>query len=893
MMKILKLNVLRGANIFSYRSVLWIKLSLGQYVDTPSSKIDGFVDRLLKQVPSLEEHYCSVGHRGGFVERLREGTYLAHIFEHLLLELQNLCGDKVSYGKARVSDEQEIYDVIVGYKTETIAKKCAYLIESFLNALIVNEPFDLKTPLGKLKSLRESLQLGPSAEAIYQAAKKRDIPIHRFADEDLLILGQGKHVKKIWSTVTNQTSLLATDLVANKYLTTQFLAEHGISVPQNFIVTNEAEAVEAWRTLNCSVVIKPLAGSHGRGVTVNIHSEQEIRQAFQVARAYDHEVLVENYVVGRQYRLCMVNNQLVAAAERIPAYIIGDGTHTVEELVGLANQNPLRGEGHDKPLTNISLDAISLLVLEKQQLTPSLVPEAKRIVKIKETANISTGGTAVDVTASVHPENVRLAQRIAQMIGLDIMGMDIIAKDIGKPIDDKNGAIIEINAAPGIRMHHYPSAGQARDVGGEIMDYLFPYGSDGRIPVIAITGTNGKTTVTRMLSAIYQKAGFHVGMTTTEGVFLDDQCQMVGDCSGPMSAKMVLHDDRVEVAVLETARGGIVRAGLGFDRCDVGIVTNISEDHLGQDGIETLDDLAHIKSLVLELAAVNGTAVINADDAFAPKLTSRVQAQVVYFSMTGNNILVRRHLGAGGKAVFIKHDKIYIACGNQDEVILNVKDIPVSLGGAAKHNIQNALAAIAASFGYGVDIECIKRGLMEFVENVGRLNLFRMKDMDVCLDYGHNFAGYEAVIQTIRRLGAKRLVGVIGVPGDRRDDVIYNIGKTAGKGFDQLYIKEDCDLRGRKAGETAGILAEGVKTTGFLTERVNIILSENEAIQTALKNAIPGDFIVIFYEHYNEAMQAIQQFVLESDETQEDHKPLEELIIPYEPASPLLKNSFI
>ncbi len=892
-MKILKINVLRGANVFSYRPVLWIKLSLGKYVDIPSSEIDGFVERLVEQLPSLHEHHCSVGHRGGFVERLKEGTYLAHIFEHVLLELQNICGDQVSYGKTRVSDQTGIYDVVVTYRTETIAKKCAYLVERFLNAMILGETFDLATQIKKIKELHYDLQLGPSAAAIYQAAKIRNIPTTRFADEDLLILGHGKHVKKIWSTVSEKTSLLATDLVANKYLTTKFLAEHGVSVPRNFIVTSEAEAVEAWRELGTNAVLKPLAGSHGRGVTVNVCQENEIKQAFQVARAYDHEVLVESYISGRQYRFCMVNDQLVAAAERIPAYVIGDGEHTVAQLVEIANQHPLRGEGHGKPLTKITLDAISLLVLEAQQLTPNLVPEVKRIVKIKETANLSTGGTAVDVTAIVHPDNVLLAQRIAKMIGLDIMGMDIIADDISKPINGKNGAVIEINAAPGIRMHHYPSAGQARDVGGKIVDYLFPYGGNGRIPILAITGTNGKTTVTRMLSAIYQQAGFNVGMTTTEGVFFNQECQMVGDCSGPMSAKMVLHDKNVEVAVLETARGGIVKAGLGFERCDVGIVTNISEDHLGQDGIETLEDLAYIKSLVLELVDVSGTAVINADDVFAPKLATRVQAQVIYFSMTENNIVIRRHLGAGGKAVFMKNDKIYLARGNQAKVILNVKDIPVTLGGVAKHNVQNALAAIAASYGYGIDVEHVKQGLTNFVDNVGRLNLFHIDDFNVCVDYGHNFAGYQAIINTVRQLGTKRLVGVIGVPGDRRDDVIFNIGKTAGAGFDQLYIKEDNDLRGRKVGETASILEEGVSSIGFPSEKIKTILAEKEAVKVALENAIAGDFIVVFYEDYKETIETIQEFIRNRAGAEEGDQPLLDFMMTNETIRPLLKNSFI
>lgn len=859
-MKIIELQALRHANVFSYKPVLHLKVFLGQAVDTPSSAIAGFVENLLAVLPGLREHQCSVGRKGGFVERLREGTYPAHILEHVILELQNVCGDNVAYGKARATRTAAVYDVIVAYEDLETARRCAYLAEKLMNALLAGRSMPIEAELEKIKASREKNALGPSAQAIYDAAQKRGVPVERFGYEDLLFLGQGRYRKKIWSAVTEATSLLAADLVGNKYLTTKLLTKYGVPVPQNEIVETEAEAVGAWRRMGGTVVVKPLDGSHGRGVTVDIRTEREVACAFHGAAKYGERVLVERHVDGRQYRLCVVGGRLVAAAERIPAYVIADGQHTVEELVALANRNPLRGEGHDKPLTKIEIDAMSVAVLAKQGLTPHLVPEAKRVVQIKETANISTGGTAVDVTALVHPETARLSEYIAKVIGLDVAGLDIIAADIAKPLPQQSGAVIEVNAAPGIRMHHHPSAGQPRDVGGEIVEHLFPFGSDGRIPVVAVTGTNGKTTTVRMIAGILRQAGYKVGMSTTEGVFLNEECLRKGDCSGPMSAGMVLTHPETEAAVLETARGGIIRAGLGFDRCDVAVVTNISDDHLGQDSLESLEDLAHVKSLVLEVAAPSGAAVINADDHFAPKLAARVRSEIVYFSASPDNILVRRHLGAGGKAVFLKNGRIYLVAGAYSVELLQAADIPVTLGGKAAHNIENALAAAAAAYAYGIGMEAIRKGLRSFVHNTGRLNVFRFDDFKVCVDYGHNLAGYQAMLHTARRMESKRLVGVIAAPGDRRDDAIFALGMAAGKGFDRLYIKEDTDLRGRKSGEVAALLESGALHAGFSQADIMTILLERDAVRAALKDAREGDLILIFYECYEAVISVLQNF---------------------------------
>lgn len=859
-MEILATRILEGPNMYSYRPVLWVKLNIGKYEDIPSREIPGFNDGLLNMLPGLREHHCSRGRPGGFAERLKEGTYLAHIFEHSLLELQSLAGFDVKFGKARSSGEAGIYNIVVGCIDPAVAKQAAHTTRQLLLAAINNHSFDIQASIDLLKQTADKERLGPSTEAIFQAAKRRGIPVAVCRDEGTLELGYGRYRERIWATLTGRTSAVASDLASDKQLTKRVLGDNGIAVPYGLVVNNVADALRALENSGVPIVIKPLSGNQGKGVTLNISSEAEMERAFQGASQYDTNVVVEEYISGLEYRLCVVNGKMVAASERIPAYVVGDGEHTVAELVEIANADPARGDGHAKPLSKIKIDAIALTVLARQNLAPQSIPVKNQIVRIRDNANLSTGGTAVDVTDIVHPVNARIAERAARLIGLDVAGIDVVAKDITKPIGPGNGAVIEVNAAPGIRMHHYPSAGKPRDVAAHIVDYLFPNGSTGRIPLISITGTNGKTTVTRMIGHIWRHAGYNVGMTTTEGIYFNDECLMEGDTTGPDSAKIILSDPRVDVAVLETARGGIIRGGLAFDQCDIGIVTNITEDHLGQDGIETLSDLAYIKSLIVETVKPGGFALLNADDPYVNELAARVRSEIVYFSVEPSNIIVRRHLGAGGKAFFVKDGIVYAARGGIARAILPVNEIPVTLGGLALHNLQNAVIAAAACYCAKIPISYIRQGLSSFAQNPGRLNLLALNDFRVCIDYGHNPAGYQALINTMRRLGPKRLVGVIAAPGDRRDDVTINVGRIAGKGFDQIYVKEDYDLRGRKPGETAALLRQGVLEAGFSSEKVITILAEPEAVKKALTEARPGDLIVVFYEKYDTVMNAINEY---------------------------------
>lgn len=868
-MQIISVRELRGPNIYSYRPVIKVRLDLGEQTETPSNEIPGFVERLKETLPNLNEHHCSLGYRGGFVERLHEGTYLAHVFEHVTLELQAAAGYDVRFGKARASGTPGVYDVVLGYRSAAAAMEAIHQAEELINALVSGIPYDAAAAAKAVRSAGEADRLGPSTEALYQAACSRGIPVSRIGQENLLVLGWGHRQQRMWTTVSSKTGMLATDLACDKDLTKKILADGALPVPEGQVVETAKQAVQAMQEIGIPVVIKPLGGNQGKGVTLDIHKAEEAERAFTIAAEFDNRVVVEQFISGRQYRLCIVNGKLAAAAERIPAYVIGDGKSTIRQLVDQINADPQRGDGHEKPLTKIKIDSVAIINLSRQGLTPDSEPADGKIVYIRENANLSTGGTAVDVTDIVHPETVRMAERAAKLIGLDIAGVDIVATDITKSLR-QGGAIIEVNAAPGIRMHHYPSAGKSRDVAAAIVDYLFPHGDQGRIPVISITGTNGKTTVTRMIGHIWEAAGYKIGMTTTDGIYINGECIMPGDTTGPASARIVLNDPCVEVAVLETARGGLLRGGLAFDYCDIGIVTNVTEDHLGQDGIEDLNDLAHVKSLVLETVKPDGFAVINADDAYASTLAKRVRAEIMYFSLEPDNLIVRRHLGRGGKAVFVKEGMIYAAEGKAAKPLLSVASIPATLGGIAMHNLQNAVIAAAACYCLRLPISYICEGLMSFDENPGRFNLISLGNLCVCVDYGHNPAGYLATISTARRMGARRVVGVIAAPGDRRDDVVVNVGRIAGRGFDLIYIKEDEDLRGRQPGEIAALLKQGVIESGYPVEAVTLVLSEYAAVCTALSQAQPEDLIVVFYEKYDVVKRAIDEFRLQHNQQQDE-----------------------
>ncbi len=851
-MEIIEIRVLEGANIYCYSPVVKAKIDLGEYRDVSTEDIPGFAEKLQVQMPTLAEHYCSRGKPGGFVERLREGTYLGHVIEHVSLELQHLAGMDVIYGKTTSAETPGIYYVVTEYESKEGGIRAIQAAVRVVAALLKNKLVDLAAEVAAIRQAADRTGLGPSTAAIAREAAKRGIPVMRLGEGSILQLGYGKYQQKVEATITGQTKCVGVDIACDKVLVKQLLAESGIPVPWGGVARTEWEALEIARQIGDAVVVKPFDGNQGKGVALNLTKRDEIARALEVALQISPRAIIEKYIKGKHYRMVVVGNRVIAASERIPAFVVGDGHSSVRELVDIVNMDPLRGENHEKPLTKIKIDPIVIMVLARKGLTPDSVPGEGEIVYLRENGNISTGGIAVDVTGKVNPDTVQLVQRAVRLVGLDVAGVDLVARDIEQPLLPDNGALIEVNAAPGIRMHHYPAKGKSRNVAGAIVDMLFPPGTRSRIPIISVTGTNGKTTVTRMITHILRETGQIVGATTSDGVYINGRKIVDGDTTGPQSARVILRDPSVEVAVLETARGGILRAGLGYDYSDVGIVTNISKDHLGLEGIETLEDLAMVKSVVAEAVHKKGTAVLNADDVHVAAMAERVRSGIVYFSTAADNVIIRRHLGAGGTAVFVKNGSIVKATGVKTEKILPVKHISATFGGLVKHNLLNALAAAAGCVALGVDTEAVRDGLLSFKSdetcNPGRFNVFDTGVFRVVLDYGHNVEGFLNTLQTVKKLNPKRVIGVVGMPGDRRDVDIIEAGGIIAQYCDEIIIKEDKDLRGRKSGEVAGLMRQAAVKAGMEEDRATICLSETDAVEDGLSRARKGDIVVVFYE---------------------------------------------
>lgn len=856
------IRVYRGRNIYCHRPVIKMIVDIDG-LDIPTKDIPGFNEKLINILPGLSKHCCSYGHEGGFLKRLSEGTYLPHVTEHIILELQNILGYDVKFGKAR-NIEGDLYNIIFEYGLEECAVRASKLAVEMVNKLAKGEEFNLLDRLEIIKNVTVEIELGPSTMAIKKAAIDAGIPVTRVGNGSILRLGYGKYQKMIEGTISQNTNCIAVDIASDKILTKQILKEHGLPIPEGDVAYNEDEAIAIAEEIGYPVAVKPYNGNQGKGVYLNITNKEEVSIAYRNAKNYSDLVIVEKNIKGRHYRVLVVGEKVVAVSERIPANIVGDGIHTINELIEIENNNPLRGYGHEKPLTKLNVDVIAKMLLKKQGFELNDIPKKGVRIYLRESANLSTGGTAIDRTDEIHPYNIEVAVRAAKAIGLDIAGIDITMENIKNPLTDENGAIIEINAAPGIRMHHYPTKGKPRNVAAAIIDMLFPKGSKSTIPIISITGTNGKTTTTRMTAHILKTHGYTVGMTCTDGIYVDDVCIYKGDNTGPKSARTCLADKNIDAAVLETARGGIVREGLGYDLADVGVITNISEDHLGIDGIKTLEDLAYVKALVIEAVKRNGYCVLNADDPLTPFLSERARGKIIYFSRFENNITIKKHVENGGIAVYVKDDIIVISNG-QIVPVAKIEEIPATLNGKITYNIENSLAAVAASYGVKIPINIISKGLKTFYcdenHNPGRFNMFNVGSFRVLVDYGHNIAGISGVIEAAQKLDANRLIGVIGVPGDRTDSSTLKIGEICGKGFDVVYVKEDIDLRGRKPGEVAKMLEQGAIRGGMKRENIKIILKETEALKAAMYMAEPGDLIIVFYEKYQPVVDTINEFI--------------------------------
>lgn len=861
-MRIEQIRDIPGPNVYSSSPVLVMKLDLEDLAGKESYEVPGFIDRLLERLPGVHEHHCALGRPGGFVERLREGTWFGHIVEHVALELTDAAGISVNRGKTVEAGEPGKFLVAVTYKSEAGMRCLLRAAVELVDALIHDIDYPLDEKIEEAKRAVADTGLGPSTQALVDEAERRNIPWRRLDQNSLIQLGYGKNLKRIEATITSQTSAIGVDISSDKQLTKELLRAAGIPVPRGTVVESEDEALTAFHDLGERVVVKPLDGNQGKGVSLNVQTPDELRAAYAAALEHSDQIIVEEVYQGRDYRVMVVNGRMVAASEKVAARVIGDGEHTIQELIELANQDPQRGESHSMPLSRIVYDSVVEACLHKAGMALESVPEAGQEIPLRESANLSTGGEAHDVTDQVHPGIARLCERASRLIGLDVCGLDLIVPDISEP--PQRGGIVEVNAAPGIRMHHFPSEGQSRNVAEAVIDMLFPDGANGRIPIISITGTNGKTTTTRMIGHVLQQNGIAVGMTTTDGISVSGESVASGDMTGPWSARVVLSDPLVEAAVLETARGGIVRNGLGYDWSDIAVLTNVQADHLGQDGIDSVEDILRIKAVVPRRVREGGTIVLNADDDNSMRLVtdpglSSLPRQFVLFSMDPGNPHIAPHTADGGRAYVLRGDWIEEKDGSAERRIARASDIPVTRGGTAEFQIENVLACVAACRSYGLSPAEITSALATFDANEGnggRLNIFRYRDSVVVVDYGHNPAALSAVSRMIARWQPNLRTAVLGLPGDRTEELIAEATAAAAGGFDRFIIREDKDLRGRRPGEVPELI-ESVLREETPQKDVHLIADEIEAVRFAMESCGPAEVVVCFCEKVEEVIQLI------------------------------------
>lgn len=855
---------LMGPNLYASAPCIQWKIDLGEMEERPSSKVEGFAEGLEKMLPSLVEHRCSEGHRGGFLVRLAEGTWMGHVMEHIALELQVIAGADVGFGRTRSTTTHGVYTVVYECEERETGFEAGRLALEILEALIADEPYPIDDAIFHLRELRQRKTLGPSTGSIVQAAARRDIPYIRLDDRSLVQLGWGSHSKKIQATTSSNTRYLAVEIAGDKDLTKNLLGFHGVPVPRGRISRSVEQAIEVAVSIGWPVVVKPLDASHGRGIITDVRSEEDLRRAFDEARQFRSTVIVERFIKGNDYRLLVVNYRLVAAAQRIPARVIGDGEHSIRDLVEIENRDPRRGVGHQKILTRISIDEMTEHLLALRHLTLDSVPEMGERVYLKTTANLSTGGFAVDVTERVHPANVHLAERIAKLVELDIAGIDVVSPSIEKPISEVGGGIVEINAAPGFRMHVAPTEGKARPVAEAVIEMLFPPGSSGRIPLIAVTGTNGKTTTARLCAHIAKQAGHQVGLTTTEGIYVNNELIVKGDCSGPDSARVVLRDPSVTYAVLETARGGMLRSGLAYDWSDVAIVTNVAADHLGLRDIDTLEDLARVKAIPVERVRADGYAVLNAEDALMPEIRKRADCHVALFSLDPHNSIFSEHIKAGGVGTTVENGHIVLWSNGIRVELADLSRVPLTFGGRARFNTANTLAAVAASYGAGLDVEDIGIAIQTFFPSIaqtpGRMNVFEIRDFHVVLDYAHNPDGFRAVAEFAAASRKARLIAILGIPGDRRDADIRQAAAVAAESFDLVVIREDFKRRGRERGEVSELIHQAMLDEGFSEENLRVCPEEVDAVQLALDIAERDDLVLYFADDVDLAIRMLDEY---------------------------------
>ncbi|MDB5253722.1 MAG: cyanophycin synthetase [Flaviaesturariibacter sp.] len=851
-MKILELKTLRGPNYWSVRRSLLIqmKLDLEELESRPTNKIPGFRTRLEALMPTLVEHRCSEGVRGGFFNRVEEGTWMGHVIEHMALELQTLAGMDTGFGRTRDAGEGPgVYYVVFSYIEEEAGRYAAKAAVRIAQALVDGTAYDLETDIQELREIREETRLGPSTGSIVEEAAKRDIPYIRLNKHSLVQLGYGIHQKRIQATVASTTSNIAVEIAGDKEETKSLLESAEVPVPKGVIIRSEEDLHDAIDRIGFPLVLKPIDGNHGKGATTDINNWESAVKAFAGAQKYSRSVICEKFITGFDFRVLVINYKFVCAALRTPASVVGNGRSTIQELIDEVNRDPRRGYGHEKVLTQIKVDGFTDKMLTDKGYALDTVPPVDELVLLKPTANLSTGGTATDVTEEVHPANIFLAERIARIIGLDICGIDIMAPDLRSPITENGGAVLEVNAAPGFRMHIEPTVGLPRNVAEPVVDMLFPKGSDGRIPIIAITGTNGKTTTTRITAHIVRTAGKKVGYSTSDGIYIQNQLMVSGDTTGPVSAQFVLKDPSVEFAILECARGGILRGGLGFRHCNVAIVTNVAADHLGLGGINSVEQMARVKQVVPETVCDNGYAILNADDDRVYRMKDDLDCKIALFSMDETNPRILRHCADGGKAAVCENGYITVVKGNWKVRVMPVKDIPITYGGKAKHNIANVLPAVLATYLFKeISIEDIRQALQTFIpsssQTPGRLNFFQLKKCTYLVDFAHNPHGLQLLCDFIEQLDYPQKIGVITGTGDRRDEDIRELGTIAARYFDEIIIRRDKNLRGRSEEEIFGLIREGIDSVNSSIP-VHVIPSEDAALTEAYEKSQDGALITV------------------------------------------------